>query len=109
MLVSRQPAIVALAVEWRPDLARASRAATGFMLPLLLAGTGQIPLHLIFAAISAQNMTMADVRGSYSLRLAVLAFGGMLLGIAAALGSMGSEHLWMALLFAGVMALLPEY
>ena len=106
MLVSRQPAIVALASEWRPDLARATRAATGFMLPLLLAEIGQIPLHLIFAAIAAQNMAMADVRGSYSLRLAILSFGGMLLGIAAALGSMGSEHLWMALLFAGVMAVI---
>ena len=106
MLVSRQPAIVTLATEWHPDLARATRAATGFMLPLLLAETGQIPLHLIVAAIAAQNMAMADVRGSYSLRLAILAFGGMLLGIAAALGSMSSQHLWMAFLFAGVMAVI---
>jgi hypothetical protein len=76
------------------------------MLPLLLAGTGQIPLHLIFAAIAAQNMAMAEVRGSYSLRLAILSFGGMLLGIAAALGSMSSQYLWVALLFAGVMAVI---
>ena len=106
MLVSRQPAIVALAIEWRPDLARATRAATGLMLPLLLAQTGQIPLHLIFAAIAAQNTAMAEVRGSYSLRLAILSSGGMLLGIAAALGSLSSQHLWMALLFAGVMAVI---
>ena len=104
MLVSRQPAILALATEWHPDLARATRAATGLMLPLLLAETGAIPLHLIFAAIAAQNMAMADVRGSYSLRLAILASGGMLLGVAAGLGSVSSEHLWMALVFAGVMA-----
>jgi hypothetical protein len=87
MLVSRQPAILVLATEWYPDLARATRAATGLMLPLLLAGTGQIPLHLILAAIAAQNMAMADVRGSYSLRLAILSSGGLLLLIAAALGS----------------------
>lgn len=76
------------------------------MLPLLLAETGQIPLHLIFAAIAAQNMAMADVRGSYSLRLAVLSSGGFLLGVAVALGSMSSQHLWMALAFAGVMAIV---
>ena len=106
MLVSRQSPLTALAIEWHPDLARATRATTGLMLPLLLAGTGQIPLHLIFAAIAAQNMAMAEVRGSYSLRLAILSFGGMLLGIAAALGSMSSQYLWVALLFAGVMAVI---
>ena len=106
MLVSRHPPIVAFAIDWHPDLARATRAATGLMLPLLLAQTGQIPLHLIFAAIAAQNMAMADVRGSYSLRLAILSSGGMLLGIAAALGSVASEHLWLALMFAGVMAVI---
>jgi uncharacterized membrane protein YccC len=106
MLVSRQPAVLALATEWHPDLARATRAGTGLILPLLLAGTGQIPLHLIFAAIAAQNMAMADVRGSYSLRLAVLSSGGLLLGMAAALGSLSSQHLWMALVFAGVMAVI---
>jgi uncharacterized membrane protein YccC len=106
MLVSRQPAVLALATEWHPDLARATRAGTGLILPLVLAGTGQIPLHLIFAAIAAQNMAMADVRGSYSLRLAVLSSGGLLLGMAAALGSLSSQHLWMALVFAGVMAVI---
>jgi uncharacterized membrane protein YccC len=106
MLVSRQPAILALAAKWHPDLARATRATAGLMLPLVLAETGAIPLQLIFAAIAAQNTAMADVRGSYSLRLAILSSGGMLLGIGAALGSMSSEHLWMALLFAGVMAVI---
>jgi len=76
------------------------------MLPLLVAETGQIPLHLIFAAIAAQNMAIADVRGSYSLRLAILSSGGLPLGVAAALGSMSSQHLWMALVFAGVMAIV---
>jgi FUSC-like inner membrane protein yccS len=108
MLVSRQPfaGLFALEAEWRPDLARATRATAGIMLPLLLAETGQIPLHLIFAAIAAQNIAMADVRGSYSLRLAVLSSGGFLLGLAAGLGSMSSRHLWMALVFAGVMAVV---
>jgi uncharacterized membrane protein YccC len=76
------------------------------MLPLLLAETRQIPLHLVLAAIAAQNMAMADVRGSYSLRLAILSSGGFLLGLSAGLGSMSSQHLWMALVFAGVMAVV---
>ena len=108
MLVSRQPfagvaALVALVKEWRPDLARAT---AGIIVPLLLAETGQIPLHVIFAAIAAQNVAMADVRGSYSLRLAILSSGTLLLGLAAALGSISSQHLWMALLFAAVMAIV---
>ena len=108
MLVSRQPfaGVAALVTEWRPDLARATRATAGIIVPLLLAETGQIPLHVIFAAIAAQNVAMADVRGSYSLRLAILSSGALLLGLAAALGSISSQHLWMALLFAAVMAIV---
>ena len=108
MLVSRQPfaGVAALVKEWRPDLARATRATAGIIVPLLLAETGQIPLHVIFAAIAAQNVAMADVRGSYSLRLAILSSGTLLLGLAAALGSISSQHLWMALLFAAVMAIV---
>ncbi len=108
MLVNRQPfaGISAFAAEWRPDLARAARATVGLMLPLVLAETGRIPLQLIFAAIAAQNMAMADVRGSYSLRLALLSMGGFLFGVAAALGSMSSQHLWLALICAGLMAIV---
>ena len=88
MLVNRQPfaGISTLAAEWRPDLARAARATVGLMLPLVLAETGRIPPQLVFASIAAQNMAMADVRGSYSLRLALLSMGGFLFGVAAALG-----------------------
>jgi uncharacterized membrane protein YccC len=63
-------------------------------------------LHVIFAAIAAQNIAMADVRGSYSLRLAILSSGALLLGLAAALGSISSQHLWMALLVAAMMAIV---
>ena len=106
MLVSRQPGAVAVLTEWRPDLARATRATAGIIVPLLLAETGHIPLHVIFAAIAAQNVAMAEVRGSYSLRLAILSSGALLLGLAAALGSISSQHLWMALVFAAVMAIV---
>jgi hypothetical protein len=99
MIVNRRPfpEIAKLAKEWRPDLARATRATAGIIIPLVLAETGRIPLHVIFAAIAAQNVAMADVRGSYSLRLAMLSCGVLLFGLAAALGSMSSDHLWMAI------------
>jgi len=108
MIVNRHPlaALAKLAKEWQPDLARAARATVGIVVPLLLAETGRIPLHVIFAAIAAQNVAMADVRGSYSLRLAILSSGGLLLGLAAALGSMSSQYLWMTLLFAAFMAIV---
>jgi len=108
MIVNRHPlaALAKLAKEWQPDLARATRATAGIIVPLLLAETGRIPLHVIFAAIAAQNVAMADVCGPYSLRLAILSSGGLLLGLAAALGSMSSQHLWMALLFAALMAIV---
>ena len=61
---------------------------------------------MIFAAIAAHSVAMAEVRGSYSLRLAILSSGALLLGLAAGLGSMGSQHLGMALLFAALMAVV---
>ena len=108
MIVNRGPfpEIAKLAKEWRPDLARAARATAGIIIPLLLAETGHIPLHVIFAAIAAQNVAMADVRGSYSLRFAILSSGALLFGLAAGLGSMSSQSLWMAILLAAFMAVV---
>jgi hypothetical protein len=108
MIVNRGPfpGLAKLAKEWQPDLARATRATAGLIIPLVLAETGHIPLHVIFAAIAAQNVAMADVRGSYSLRFAILSSAALLFGLAAALGSMSSQNLWMAILFAFFMAVV---
>ncbi len=108
MIVKRRPfaGVQKLVQAWRPDIARATRATLGITVPLLLAETGKIPLHVIFAAIAAHSVAMAEVRGSYSLRLAILSSGALLLGLAAGLGSMGSQHLGMALLFAALMAVV---
>jgi hypothetical protein len=50
MIVNRHPlaGIAKLASAWQPDLARATRATAGLILPLLLAETGRIPLHVIW-------------------------------------------------------------
>ena len=108
MIVNRRPfaGFEKLVEEWWPDIARATRGTLGLIVPLLLAETGKIPLHVIFAAIAAQNVAMAEVRGSYPLRLAILSSGALLLGLAAGLGSMSSQYLWMALLFAALMAVV---
>ena len=108
MIVNRRPfaGFEKLVEEWWPDIARATRGTLGLIVPLLLAETGKIPLHVIFAAIAAQNVAMAEVRGSYPLRLAILSSGALLLGLTAGLGSMSSQYLWMALLFAALMAVV---
>jgi hypothetical protein len=53
----------------RPDLARATRATVGFMIPLALQSTVGLPVEVIFACISAQSIAMLDVRGDYRLRI----------------------------------------
>ena len=108
MIVNRRPfaGLGKLVEAWWPDIARATRGTLGILVPLLLAETGKIPLHVIFAAIAAQTVAMAEVRGSYPLRLAILFSSGLLLGLAAALGSISSQYLWMAILFAALMAVV---
>src|SRR3954447_20327252 len=56
----------------RPDLGRAVRATIAFVVPLVLALRGWLPVEVAFAAIAAQNINFVDVRGAYPLRLAVL-------------------------------------
>lgn len=82
----------------QPDLGRAIRATVAFMVPLLLAIAGWLPIEVTFVAIAAQNIAMVDVRGAYRLRLALLlAMTAVFVG-AAALGTVVSEHLPAALL-----------
>ena len=56
-----------------PDVSRAIRATIAFMVPLLLAITGWLPVNASFATIAAQNIAMLDVRGDYRFRVALLA------------------------------------
>lgn len=82
----------------QPDLGRAMRATVAFMVPLLLAVAGRLPIEVTFVAIAAQNLAMLDLRGAYRLRLALLlAMTAVFVG-AAALGTLVSGHLPAALL-----------
>lgn len=88
-----------------PDLARAIRAATGFMIPLLLQVTVGLPVEVVFASISAQNIAMLDVRGDYRLRVTLLAAVMLLLAGTGVLGALASASLLFAVAATMLVAL----
>jgi uncharacterized membrane protein YccC len=102
---SASPITAFIELAW-PDLGRGTRAALGMLLPLLLAETGRIPFDVTLMAIAAQSLAMVDLRGSYSLRLALLVAGSALYALSATLGVVAATHLWLALLCTAVIALL---
>lgn len=77
----------------RPDLARATRATAGFMIPLALHATVGLPVEVVFASISAQSIAMLDVRGDYRLRISLLAVITLLLATTGVLGALASVTL----------------
>jgi uncharacterized membrane protein YccC len=80
-------------VALSPDASRALRATIAFMVPLVLAVTGWLPVNASFATLTAQNLAMVDVRGDYRFRLGLLlAMAAVFIG-AAALGSMVADNL----------------
>lgn len=88
-----------------PDLRRALRATVAFMVPLLFALAGSLPVEASFAAIAAQNIALVDLRGDYRLRFAlVLSMAAVLVG-SAALGASVSENLYVALAATAFMAI----
>jgi uncharacterized membrane protein YccC len=74
----------------RPDLARATRATAGFMIPLALQAVVGLPVEVIFACISAQSIAMLDVRGDYRLRFSLLAVMTLLLATTGVFGALAS-------------------
>ena len=81
----------------RPDLGRAWRCTFAFMVPLLLAVAGRLPVEMIFAAVAAQSISLVDVRGGYTLRLNLLLAMTAVLAAAAGLGALTTHPLWLAL------------
>ncbi len=78
--------------DQRVDRARATRAMTGFMIPMVLAATVGLPVPVAFMSISAQNIAMLDVRGDYRLRLLLLMAVTLLLASAGAFGVLAAGH-----------------
>jgi uncharacterized membrane protein YccC len=81
----------------RPDLGRGVRCMIAFMVPLGLAFAGKLPVDVLFAALTAQNIALVDVRGGYALRLTLLAAMTAVMVGAAALGSVTTHPLQAAL------------
>lgn len=82
----------------QPDLGRGTRAAVAFMVPLLLAVAGWLPIEVSMVALAAQNIAMVDVRGAYRFRLGLLFAMTAVFTIAAALGTLASENIYAAVL-----------
>lgn len=80
----------------RPDWARATRATSGFLIPLALNATVGLPVPVVFVSIAAQNIAMLDVRGDYRLRVLLLMGMTALLAGAGALGVLAAGHITVA-------------
>ncbi|MFA6961498.1 MAG: FUSC family protein [Opitutaceae bacterium] len=89
----------------RPDLARATRATAGFMIPLALQATVGLPVEVVFACITAQSIAMLDVRGDYRLRISLLVVMTVLLATTGVLGALASVALPAAVAATMVVAL----
>jgi uncharacterized membrane protein YccC len=82
----------------QPDLGRGCRAAIAFMVPLLLAVAGWLPIEVSMVALAAQNIAMVDVRGAYQFRLGLLLAMTAVFTLAAVLGTLASENIHAAVL-----------
>ncbi|MDB6133643.1 MAG: rane protein [Verrucomicrobiales bacterium] len=68
-----------------------------FMGPMLLAHSGAVPLDPVFACLAAQSVALVDVRGEYSLRLALMLSIAVILTGSTLLGILGAGSLFLAL------------
>lgn len=88
----------------RPDLGRGLRAAFAVAVPLFLSAQGWLPLNVTFVVFAAQSIAIVDVRGAYTVRLAVLlVMAGILAGVSE-LGGLVSSSLFASILVAAVVA-----
>jgi uncharacterized membrane protein YccC len=90
----------------RPDLGRAVRGTVALAVPLALALTRHLHLHATYVVLAAMNIATVDVRGAYSLRLALLVCMTAVLGASAGLGGFVSESMPLAVLAMGLVAIL---
>ncbi len=81
----------------KPDLTRAVRSTTAFMIPLLVLHFGWLRLDPLFACVAAHTVALLDVRGAYSFRLGLMLVLTAVLTISVALGWLAADHLGLAL------------
>ncbi len=90
----------------RTDFSRAVRGTIGFMAPLIVAPYFHWSIEASFVALAAQNIAIVDVRGAYSLRLAVLLAMSIILAGYAVVGAFCAESLPLALISTAGLTLL---
>ena len=86
-----------------PDLNRAMRATTAFMLPLIATSAGWIAMEPAHACIAANTIALVDVRGGYSLRFGLLLAFSLILTLAVLLAGPGINSPAIALLGTAVI------
>ncbi len=98
MSTTTRPSLLASlgSASLHPNLSRATRATTAFLIPLILSSTVGLPVSVIFAAIAAQNIAQLDVRGAYPIRFMLLVTVTLVLTCCAALGVAVSDNLPLA-------------
>lgn len=90
----------------QPDINRGVRATAGFMVPVIATMWWHLPIEVSIAAITAQNIAMVDIRGSYPLRLSLLLAMTAIFAASGAIGSLGAHSLTWSLIVVAVITLL---
>ncbi len=77
----------------QPDISRGVRATVGFMVPVIATAWWNLPLEVSLVALTAQNIAMVDIRGSYPLRLSLLLIMTAIFALSGALGGLGANSI----------------
>jgi uncharacterized membrane protein YccC len=80
----------------RPDLNRAVRSTSAFMIPLLAIELGGVRLDPVHACIAAHTISLIDVRGAYGFRLGLMLAVAAVLTASVQLGGLGADQLLIA-------------
>lgn len=94
------------AFELHIDGARALRACAAFTLPLAVGHFLHRPTDALFVSVAALNLSNPDLRGSYHIRVAILAAMTLVASAAAFVGVVSSNSLGACVAAMGALALL---
>lgn len=90
----------------RPDLGRALRVGTAFLIPLLIGHALGMKGDAVFLAMSAQTIALPDLRGAYGMRLLILATMTLVVASSAVLGVCAGGSMIAATLAMGLLAII---
>jgi hypothetical protein len=93
-------------IALRVETGRALRSSTAFLVPLVVCLFAGRPDDGMFIAIAAQTIALPDLRGSYGMRLMILATMTIVVAASAVLGIWAGGNIFSATLAMGFLALL---